>query len=120
MYNSLSTRRKVSTISLAGFVLQNIFRISPTAILSAVDLAAHFQLVKQIFAPEAFESAALAFTADFDWPDGALSRDRDLLLHSLGSLDMVLEHDSAFHRAAGLNPSAFINGYLMIPIFRSF
>jgi hypothetical protein len=118
MYNSLSTRRKVSTISLAGFVLQNIFRISPTAILSAVDLAAHFQLVKQIFAPEAFESAALAFTADFDWPDGALSRDRELL-HSLGSLDMVLEHHSAIHRAAGLILSAFINGYLMILVFLS-
>ena len=74
------------------------------ALPSAVDMAARFQLVKQIFAPEAFESAAVAFAADFDWPDGAfLSRDRDLL-HSLGSLDMVLEHHSAIYRAAGLNP----------------
>ncbi len=47
--------------------------IYPTALPSAVDLVAHFQLVKQIFAPEAFESAALAFAADFNWPDGALS-----------------------------------------------
>ena len=58
---------------------QNTFCISPTALPSAVDLAAHFQLVKQIFAPEAFESAALAFAADFNCPDGVLSRDRDLL-----------------------------------------
>ncbi len=67
-------------------------------------MAARFQLVKQIFASEAFESATVAFAADFDRPDGAfLSRDRDLL-HSLGSLDMVLEHHSAIYRAAGLNP----------------
>ena len=90
------------SVSLA-LSFQNIFHISPTALPSAVDLTALFQLVKQIFAPEAFESAALAFAADFDWPDGALSRDRELL-HSLGSLDMVLEHHSAIHRAAGLNP----------------
>ena len=94
---------KVSTISLGGLFLPEYFHISSTALPSAVDLAAHFQLVKQIFAPEAFESAALAFAADFDWPDGALSRDRELL-HSLGSLDIVLEHHSAIHRAAGLNP----------------
>ena len=54
-------------------------------------------------APEAFESAALAFAADFDWLAGALSRDRELL-QSFGSLDMVLEHHSAIHRVAGLNP----------------
>ena len=48
-------------------------------------------------------SAALAFVADFDWPDATLSRDRDLL-HSFGSLDLVREHHSAIHRAAGLNP----------------
>ena len=41
------------------------------ALPSVVDLAAHFQLVKQIFAPEVFESAALAYAADFDWPDSA-------------------------------------------------
>ena len=90
------------SVSLA-LSFQNIFHISPTALPSAVNLAAHFQLVQQIFAPEAFESAAFAFAADFDLPDGALSRDRDLL-HSLGSLDLVLEHHSAIHRAAGLNP----------------
>jgi len=82
-----------------------ILFVSPltTALPSALDLAARFQLIKQIFAPEAFESAALAFAADFDWPDGVLSRDRDLL-QSLGSLDMVLDHHSAIHRAAGCNP----------------
>jgi hypothetical protein len=94
---------------------QNIFHISPTALPSAVGLAAHFYLFKQISAPE---SAALAFADDFDWPDGVLSRDRDLL-HSLDSLDMVLEHHSAIHRAAGLILSAFINGYLMILVFLS-
>ncbi len=82
---------------------QNTFRISTTALPSALDLAAHFQLVKQIFASEAFESTALAFAADFDWPEGVLSRDRDLL-QSLGSLDMVLDHHSTIHRAAGWNP----------------
>ena len=53
------------SVSLA-LSFQNTFRISTTALPSALDLAAHFQLVKQIFAPEAFESAALAFAADFD------------------------------------------------------
>ena len=53
------------SVSLA-LSFQNTFRISPTALPSALDLAAHFQLVKQIFAPEAFESAALPFAADFD------------------------------------------------------
>ena len=90
------------SVSLA-LSFQNIFRVSTTALPSALDLAAHFHLVKQIFAPEAFESAALAFAADFDWPEGVLSRDRDLL-QSLGSLDMVLDHHSAIHRAAGWNP----------------
>ena len=46
------------SVSLA-LSFQNIFRISPTALPSAVDLAAHFQLVKQ-------KSAALAFAANFD------------------------------------------------------
>jgi hypothetical protein len=90
------------SVSLA-LSFQNTFRISTTALPSALNLAAHFQLVKQIFAPEAFESAALAFAAEFDWPEGVLSRDRDLL-QSLGSLDMVLDHHSAIHRAAGWNP----------------
>ena len=89
------------SVSLA-LSFQNTFRISTTALPSTLDLAAHFQLVKQIFAPEAFESAALAFAADFDWPNGVLSRDRDLL-QSLGSLDKVLDHHSAIHRAAGWN-----------------
>lgn len=54
--------------------------------------------------PEAFKCAALlAFAAKFDLTDDILSRDRDLL-HYLGSLDLVLGHHSAIHRAAGLNP----------------
>ena len=68
-----------------------------------LDLAAHFQSVQRIFAPEAFEAAALEFANHFDWSDDMLSRDRDLL-HSLGSLDSVLEYHSATHREAGMNP----------------
>ncbi len=46
---------------LLALSFQNIFHISPTTLPSAIDLTAHFQLVQQIFAPEAFESTALTF-----------------------------------------------------------
>ena len=67
-----------------------------------VDLSAHLRSVREVFAPEVFESAALDFVQNFNWSEDILSRDRDLL-HSLGSLDLVLEHFSAQHRAAGMN-----------------
>ena len=81
------------------------FHSSPvtTSLLDSLDLTAHFLLVRKIFAPDAFESAALAFVQDFNWTDATLARDRDLL-HSLGSLDLVLEHYSTRHRVAGMNP----------------
>jgi hypothetical protein len=90
------------SISLA-LSLHQSFQISSASIPATLDLAAHFRVVQRIFAPEAFESAALTFAAEFNWTDEILSRDRDLL-HSLGSLDLVLEHYSAIHRAGGINP----------------
>ena len=68
-----------------------------------MDLAAHFKSVQHVFAPDAFENAALA--NKFGWSDEILARDRDLL-RALGSLDFVLEH-----RAARMNP-ARINRWL--------
>ena len=68
-----------------------------------LDLTSHFRSVQRIFAPDVFETAALAFAKDFVWTEDVLSRDRDLL-QSFGSLDSVLEHYSALHRAAGMNP----------------
>eukprot|EP01035_Chromulina_nebulosa_P007860 gene7860-10633_t len=62
----------------------------------------HLQSIRKVFAPEVFESAALDFVQNFDWSEDILSRDCDLL-RSLGSLDNVLEHFSAQHRAAGMN-----------------
>jgi hypothetical protein len=60
--------------------------------------------VQEIFAPDAFEAAALGFVNNFEWSNDMLSRDRDLL-HSLalGSLDLVLEHHAARHRLSGMN-----------------
>jgi hypothetical protein len=70
----------------------------------------HFQVVQKFFAPDAFESAALAFVKNFGWTKDILDRDRDLLA-SLGSLDSVLEFYSSRHREAGMNP-ARINQWL--------
>ena len=70
----------------------------------------HFQVVQKFFAPDAFESAALAFVKNFGWTKEILDRDRDLLA-SLGSLDSVLEFYSSRHREAGMNP-ARINQWL--------
>ena len=58
--------------------------------------------MQAIFAPEAFEAAALDFVNNFEWSNDMLSRDCDLL-HSLGSLDLVLEHHAAGHRLSGMN-----------------
>ena len=81
----------------------HMFQSSGDFLLPApVDLSAHLQFVKTVFAPEVFESAALDFVQNFDWSEDILSRDRDLL-RTLGSLDLVLEHFSAKHRAAGMN-----------------
>ena len=79
-------------------------RLNKPAIL---DLALHFRVVQTLFAPDAFETAALAFVNDFDWTDEILSRDGDLL-RSLGSLDLVLAHHSARNRLAGMNPTRLL------------
>ena len=76
---------------------------TPSSLPKSPDLAAHFLVVQQIFAPDAFETAALAFAKDFNWTETILARDK-VLLHSLGSLDLVLEHYSARHRDSGMNP----------------
>ena len=38
----------------------------------------------------------------FEWSNDMLSRNRDPL-HSLGTLDLVLEHHAARHRISGMN-----------------
>ena len=85
-----------------------LFQVSNLFQLATIDLALHFRVVQKIFAPDAFETAALAFFNGFDWSDEILSRDRDLLLRSLGSLDLVLEHHSARHRLAGMNSTRLL------------
>jgi hypothetical protein len=68
-----------------------------------IDALVQFQhSVQEIFAPDAFEAAALGFVNNFEWSNDMLSRDRDLL-HSLGSLDLVLEHHAARHRLSDMN-----------------
>ena len=52
----------------------------------------------------------LAFANKFTWSDEMLASDRDLV-QALGSLESVLEHHSATHRAAGMN-SERINRWL--------
>jgi hypothetical protein len=95
------------SLSLASSFTLLFQSSSVSSLPASSDLVAHFHVVQQIFAPDAFETAALAFVQEFNWTDEILSRDRDLL-HSLGSLDLVLEHYSAKHRAAGMNPDRIL------------
>ncbi len=59
--------------------------------------------MQETFAPDAFEAAALVdFVNNFEWSNDVLSRDRDLL-HSLRSLDLVLEHHATRHHLSSMN-----------------
>ena len=81
-----------------GFLFHQLgFLVSDPSFLSF-----HLRSVRSIFAPEAFESAALVAADNFQWTDEILARDRDLL-HSLGSLDSVLQYHTDLHRQAGMN-----------------
>jgi hypothetical protein len=99
----------LQSISLAAS-FHRLFQSLSSPLLISEDLAAHFKSVQHVFAPDAFENAALAFANKFDWSDEMLARYRDLL-RAFGSIDSVLEHHSAIHRAAGMNPER-INRWL--------
>lgn len=79
-----------------------LFQISDIPPITLESLITFYRSVQSIFAPDAFEAAALSFVNNFAWTDAVLSRDRDLL-QSLGSLDLVLEHHAERHRIAGMN-----------------
>jgi len=79
-----------------------LFQFSNIQPLTIAALVQFYHSVQEIFAPDAFEAAALNFANNFEWSNDMLSRDRDLL-HSLGSLDLVLEHHAARHRLSGMN-----------------
>ena len=79
-----------------------LFQFSNIQPLTIATLVQFYHSVQEIFAPDAFEAAALNFANNFEWSSDMLSRDRDLL-HSLGSLDLVLEHHAARHRLSGMN-----------------
>jgi hypothetical protein len=89
------------TIELAASFGQ-LFQFSNIQPITIEALVQFYHSVQEIFAPDAFEAAALGFVNNFEWSNDMLSRDRDLL-HSLGSLDLVLEHHAARHRLSGMN-----------------
>ncbi len=78
--------------------------IQPITIEALVQI---YHSVQEIFAPDAFEAAALDFVNNFKRSNDMLFRDRDLL-HSLGSLDLVLEHHAARHRLSGMNSDCLL------------
>ena len=79
-----------------------LFQFSNIQPITIEALVQFYHSVQEIFALDAFEAAALDFVNNFEWSNNTLSRDRDLL-HSLGSLDLVLEHHAARHRLSGMN-----------------
>ena len=66
-----------------------LFQFSNIQPLTIAALVQFYHSVQKIFAPEAFEAAALDFANNFEWSNDMISRDRDLL-HSLGSLDLLV------------------------------
>jgi hypothetical protein len=79
-----------------------LFQFSNIQPITIEALVQFYHSVQEIFAQDAFEAAALDFVNNFEWSNDILSRDRDLL-HSSGSLDLVLEHHAARHRLSGMN-----------------
>jgi hypothetical protein len=76
-----------------------LFQFSNIQPITIEALVQFYYSVQKIFAPDAFEAAALGFVKNFEW-----SSDIDCdLLHSLGSLDLVLEHHAARHCLSGMN-----------------
>ncbi len=84
-----------------------LFQISDIPPIILATLVTLYRSVQNIFAPDAFEAAALNFVGNFSWSDAVLSRDRDLL-QSLGSLDLVLEYHAERHRTSGMNPDRLL------------
>ena len=102
-YLPVQTEDKFQQSLLLAESFHHLFQSScDFSVPASLDLSAYLRRVRNIFAPEVFESAALEFVQNFNWSEDILARDHNLL-GSLGSLDRVLEHYSALHRAMGMN-----------------
>ena len=101
--NEKSFRQAISLAASFG----QLFQISDVQMTTVTTLTSLYRSVQKVFAPDAFETAALKFVDNFGWSDAILSRDRDLL-QSLGSLDLVLEYHADRHRISGMNPDRLL------------
>ena len=101
--NEMSFLRAIDLAASFG----QLFQISDIPPITLATLITLYRSVQNIFAPDAFEAAALNFVGNFSWSDAVLSRDRDLL-QSLGSLDLVLEYHAERHRTSGMNPDRLL------------